>query len=291
MQALTSTRTPDTTTTLSLACSFSEASAHTSIYTGKERDTESGNDYFGARYYASSMGRFMSPDPTAFSTFLGDPQTWNRYMYADNDPLGKVDRNGLWPTPIHNSIIDNAFPGLTAKQRQTLKNVSAGQDNPLTGGQSNGNSYQHEMRSPTETIDQAQTDYNNFVSNSEDAATNLQVQFWQQQTPDSEPSGIDGVSGDALSKFGLALHAVTDSTSPAHIGFQEWNWQDPMGVLDHVQTESTISPQQMQHAVSVAQSAFRKTFGDYWFWMATTPPAAKEHVTHRICDENGNNCH
>jgi RHS repeat-associated protein len=33
-------------------------------YTGKERDTESGNDYFGARYYASSMGRFMSPDPS-----------------------------------------------------------------------------------------------------------------------------------------------------------------------------------------------------------------------------------
>ena len=32
-------------------------------FTGKERDTESGNDYFSARYYASSMGRFMSPDP------------------------------------------------------------------------------------------------------------------------------------------------------------------------------------------------------------------------------------
>lgn len=36
-----------------------------SHYTGKERDTESGNDYFGARYYASSMGRFMSPDWSA----------------------------------------------------------------------------------------------------------------------------------------------------------------------------------------------------------------------------------
>jgi RHS repeat-associated protein len=33
-------------------------------FTGKERDTESGNDYFGARYYGSSMGRFMSPDPS-----------------------------------------------------------------------------------------------------------------------------------------------------------------------------------------------------------------------------------
>ena len=32
--------------------------------TGKERDAESGNDYFGARYYSSAMGRFMSPDWT-----------------------------------------------------------------------------------------------------------------------------------------------------------------------------------------------------------------------------------
>ena len=35
-------------------------------FTGKERDSESGNDYFGARYYGSSMGRFMSPDPSGY---------------------------------------------------------------------------------------------------------------------------------------------------------------------------------------------------------------------------------
>jgi RHS repeat-associated protein len=33
-----------------------------SRYTGKERDSESGLDNFGARYMGSSMGRFMSPD-------------------------------------------------------------------------------------------------------------------------------------------------------------------------------------------------------------------------------------
>jgi len=35
----------------------------TSHFTGKERDAESGNDYFNARYFGSSMGRFLSPDP------------------------------------------------------------------------------------------------------------------------------------------------------------------------------------------------------------------------------------
>jgi RHS repeat-associated protein len=32
------------------------------LFTGKERDNESGLDYFGATYYASNMGRWMSPD-------------------------------------------------------------------------------------------------------------------------------------------------------------------------------------------------------------------------------------
>ena len=66
-------------------------------YTGKERDTESGNDYFGARYYASSMGRWLSPD-TDFNLkrILAEPQRWNRYAYVLNNPLILVDPNGLW---------------------------------------------------------------------------------------------------------------------------------------------------------------------------------------------------
>jgi RHS repeat-associated protein len=65
-------------------------------FTGKERDTESGNDYFGARYYASSMGRFMSPDPM-FATVnrLADPQQWNMYAYSRNNPLSITDPSGL----------------------------------------------------------------------------------------------------------------------------------------------------------------------------------------------------
>ncbi len=45
-------------------------------FTGKERDTESGNDYFGARYYASSMGRFLPPDPMGpWVADVNDPQS------------------------------------------------------------------------------------------------------------------------------------------------------------------------------------------------------------------------
>jgi len=72
--------------------------------TGKERDTESGNDYFGARYYASSMGRFMSPDfdgddddpePVPYAN-LENPQSLNLYGYVLNNPLTGTDPTGHW---------------------------------------------------------------------------------------------------------------------------------------------------------------------------------------------------
>jgi RHS repeat-associated protein len=72
---------------------------HPPRFTGKERDQESGNDYFGARYYASSMGRFLSPDwsakvePVPYSK-LDDPQTLNLYSYVLNNPLMLTDADG-----------------------------------------------------------------------------------------------------------------------------------------------------------------------------------------------------
>ena len=73
-------------------------------FTGKERDNESGLDQFGARYYSSSLGRFMTPDwaakPTAvpYAEF-GNPQSLNLYGYVGNNPLSKADPDGhdaLW---------------------------------------------------------------------------------------------------------------------------------------------------------------------------------------------------
>jgi RHS repeat-associated protein len=69
------------------------------FFTGKERDAESGNDYFGARYYSSAMGRFMSPDwsakvmPVPYAV-LGDPQSLNLYAYVRNNPITRLDLDG-----------------------------------------------------------------------------------------------------------------------------------------------------------------------------------------------------
>jgi len=64
-------------------------------FTGKERDGETGLDFFGARYYAVSEGRFTSVDPLRASVNAGNPQTWNRYSYVTNRPTIAVDPDGL----------------------------------------------------------------------------------------------------------------------------------------------------------------------------------------------------
>lgn len=65
-------------------------------YTSKERDDETGLDYFGARYYSSPQGRFTSPDPLLSSGTIYAPQTWNRYSYVLNNPLKYTDPFGLY---------------------------------------------------------------------------------------------------------------------------------------------------------------------------------------------------
>ena len=64
------------------------------LFTGKERDSESGLDNFGARYNSSSVGRFVSVDPSSRSVRRGNPQTWNRYTQSLNNPLRFVDPDG-----------------------------------------------------------------------------------------------------------------------------------------------------------------------------------------------------
>jgi RHS repeat-associated protein len=62
-------------------------------FTEKERDAETGLDFFGARYLSSAQGRFSSPD--LISGWPSEPRSWNRYVYALNSPLRYVDPTGL----------------------------------------------------------------------------------------------------------------------------------------------------------------------------------------------------
>jgi RHS repeat-associated protein len=63
-------------------------------FAGKERDAETGLDYFGARYYSGAQGRFNSPDEPLMDQHMLDPQSWNLYSYARNNPLRFFDPSG-----------------------------------------------------------------------------------------------------------------------------------------------------------------------------------------------------
>src|SRR5205807_8131745 len=71
-------------------------------FTGKERDAETGLDYFGARYYSNGLGRFITPDWAAKATAVpyaefADPQSLNLYSYVRNIPTTKYDADGHCP--------------------------------------------------------------------------------------------------------------------------------------------------------------------------------------------------
>lgn len=74
-----------------------------SPFTGKERDSESTLDNFGARYDASGIGRFMTPDWSSIPVgvpyaSISDPQSLNLHSYVSNNPLRHKDSDGGWPT-------------------------------------------------------------------------------------------------------------------------------------------------------------------------------------------------
>lgn len=77
-------------------------------FTGKERDPESNLDYFPARYYSNTMGRWLSPDwsatpePVPYAEF-SDPQSINLYSYV------RAGWPNWWPTLIPVSMF--SFPG------------------------------------------------------------------------------------------------------------------------------------------------------------------------------------
>jgi RHS repeat-associated protein len=102
-------------------------------FTGKERDAESLLDNFGARYNASSMGRFMSPDWAAKPTTVpyanfGDPQSLNLYSYVRNNPTSLYDPTGhCWswqPLCGLGQRINNLFHGEGFHTDQQVEDIS-----------------------------------------------------------------------------------------------------------------------------------------------------------------------
>ena len=233
-------------------CSTSNLTTHKFI--GKERDPESHLDNFGARYYSSAMGRFVSADPSNLGVDFWLPQTWNRYSYSLNNPLTIVDRNGLWPKYIHEEIIDEAYQDMSPHDRQLLKDASYNMDHG-PGQQDPDRSFEHGVRDGTdgEGPMMAQLEGDAFIASEEGAARQIQE--------DWIASGHTGIAPGALMRFGNALHTITDRLSFPHAGNQPWYGMWHLSAVWHGMQEFIITSAQKRIAVDAAQQAFRQTFG------------------------------
>lgn len=90
-------------------------------FTSKERDSETGLDYFGARYFSGAQGRFTSPDKPFADQHPEDPQSWNLYGYVRNNPLAHVDSDGQACFSLNSS---SAFCGRAIEYGQIDARVS-----------------------------------------------------------------------------------------------------------------------------------------------------------------------
>ncbi len=97
-------------------------------FAGHELDTETGLSYMNARYYNGKIGRFISQDPAFLAvgdystlksktgqdlqSYLSDPQGFNSYAYARNNPLAYIDETGDFFTDVFGINISNGQRGV-----------------------------------------------------------------------------------------------------------------------------------------------------------------------------------
>ena len=77
-------------------------------FSAKEKDTETGYSYFGARYYSSDLSVWLSVDP------MSDKYAYQSgYVYCGNNPIKIIDPNGMWEWDASGNLVaqskDNSY--------------------------------------------------------------------------------------------------------------------------------------------------------------------------------------
>ena len=92
------------------------------LFTGKQRDIESGLDEFGNRKFVYNLYRWSSPDQIFNDNQIETPQSWNLFAYVRNNPINLIDPTGeaIYYTHSVLEALDNAARSLSPTHNQTL---------------------------------------------------------------------------------------------------------------------------------------------------------------------------
>ncbi len=141
-------------------------------FTGKERDTESNNDYFGARYYSNTTGRFLSADPVFITPArLADPQRLNLYNYGRNNPWSYLDVDGE-----DISLVNDTDDGRRAALGEVTQHVTAAEAANIQVTQDKNGAWQAQVKDAgAVSMKDASTAYKGVVGVINDHSINVNV--------------------------------------------------------------------------------------------------------------------
>jgi RHS repeat-associated protein len=232
-----------------------------SYFTGHQRDPEAatannpdGLDYMLARYYSSSLGRFMAVDPSAESIVLSDPQSWNRYAYAANNPLRYVDPDGTHNEEGHTTLTNEALGGgcectpATPTAGEQVLAANLGQDtfwSSIADTSAEG-ANQHGMA--------GRNDDGTWQTGEEAQAGT--AAFIDGQVGEAATLALSGDIVGARAAEGRAGHAAQDSSADSHVGGQRWKGlRTPPGeAIRHKRNDKNLTDRERSEGVAATRA-------------------------------------
>ena len=120
-------------------------------FTGQERDSETGLDFFQARYFSPALGRFASPDTPLLDQDPRNPQSWNLYTYVRNNSLNLIDPDGHTCVTATGEPVAPDYPDVKVDNNdgygcQTIVTVYGGSIDPIRAALSFSNILQLPVR-------------------------------------------------------------------------------------------------------------------------------------------------
>ncbi len=242
-------------------------------FTGKERDTESNLDNFGARYDASNIGRFMNPDSPSYSNHK-NPQSWNLYAYSLNNPVTFKDADG------HEIVCVNNV-GLCGKDAATATGNADAASRVTTNTVTTQHSFLGVFHWTTsKTVIAITGDINSFRSLSQNANRLADLVTSSKTVTVNYTDTKTGTWTEA----GETFHGGSDSRTPSQ-GWEPTSWIDPNRTPGVVYDQDAVDQGLPQS--NTAEEFGHEVLGHIWGEMFGGAPAGtRANMRDSITGEN-----